>query len=159
MKRRRAGRNQDFVAVEVNLRAAQIDFDDVRRHERRAAAINVNAVAPDVVVNQFPTFLDNDALAVHEIADADVGAHRNIDAIKPALLQTGQLQRAFAQRLGRNRSGIDARAARSRFLFDQRDAFAEIRRLTRAFFARRPGTDDNEVVVLHIEYSILKKEP
>src|SRR4051812_5342684 len=55
----------------------------------------------------------------------------------------------FAQRLGRDRAGIDRGAAGGGVLFDDRDRFAKLRRLDGSLLAGRTCPDDCYVVVAH----------
>ena len=84
-------------------------------------------------------------LMEQEIACCDVIAHRQRDAMQPALPEAGQVQRSLAQRLRGQGSGIRGGAAQDARVFHQRDSLAEIGRLCGSLFASRAGTDDHQI--------------
>ena len=100
---------------------------------------------PDV--DPLPLLLHDDVLAVHECAHGALALHRDVDGVAiAALVEAGEVQRRFAQGLGGDRAGVDARAAEDRLALDEGDALAEVRRLRRSLFTCRTGADDDQVV-------------
>ena len=104
-------------------------------------------MAGEVLVDELPLRLDHRALAVHEVGDGDVGLHVVFDAVETALLESREEERGLAQRLGRNRPGVDGGAAGLRGALDEADALAEIGGLRGALLAGGAGTDDDQVEV------------
>src|SRR5207302_5411768 len=72
-----------------------------------------------------------------------------VDAVEPALVEAGKVERGLSQRLRRNRARVDAGPADLGGLLDDGDTLAEVRRLGRALFAGRSGPDHDQVVVRH----------
>src|SRR5689334_5421562 len=104
-------------------------------------------MAAEVRLDALPLALDDDLLPAHEVGDGDVVLDREADRVaERAHAEAGEVERRLAQRLRRHGSRVDARAAEDRLPLDERDAFAEIRRLRRPLLARRTGADDDEVV-------------
>src|SRR5579859_8010925 len=102
-----------------------------------------------ILVDVRPLFLEHQLLAVHEVGDRDA-LDRELDRVaKAALAKSGQMQRRLTQGFRRDRSGVDARAARDALPLDQRDALSEIRGLRGAFFARGAGAGHDQVVAGH----------
>ncbi len=73
-----------------------------------------------------PAFVRGDVVLVaHEIRDGRLSPEREIDAKELARTQAGKRQRRFAQRLARDRAGVDPGAADIAQFFHERDALAE----------------------------------
>ena len=76
----------------------------------------------------------------------DVLGDRVVAAVERALAEPGEVQDRLAQRLRRNRAGVEAHAADHLLAVDDGDLLAELRRGDRALLAGRAGADDDEVV-------------
>jgi hypothetical protein len=59
----------------------------------------------------------------------------------------GQEERGLAQGLGRQRAGVDRRAARLRLLLHHHHALVEVGRLGGALLAGRARADDDEIAI------------
>jgi len=109
--------------------------------ERSHATHQFHAVRDQVLQDFLALRFDDHIFAMHEVFYGQPFLQRIIDAVEPALLHAGKVQRGFAQDFARNGAGIHTSAAQQGIVFDQRDAFAEIGGLGRALFAGRPRTD------------------
>ena len=98
-----------------------------------------------------PAFVSRDVLLVaHEIRDGRLSSKGKIDAKELARTPAGKSQRGFAQRLARDRSGIDSGSADFAQFLNQRDALAENRRRIRSADSGWPAADYHKVVGLDL---------
>ena len=81
-----------------------------------------------------------------EVGDGDLAVDRVVLAVEAPLPEAGEVQDRLAQRLGRDRAGVEADAADHLLAVDDGDLLAELRRGDRALLAGRAGADDDEVV-------------
>src|SRR5437867_1020825 len=117
---------------------------------RPSTSVTSRPSAPKIVVYSHPiTPAPTTALAVQEVVHGEVLADPVVDAVEPALVEAGKVERGLPQRLRRNRARVDAGPADLGSLLDDGDTLAEVRRLRRALFAGRPGPDHDQVVVGH----------
>ena len=123
------------------------DGDARRRDEPRGALVAIDLVPPQVVFDPLPLVRDDVVFAVHEVGDGDaVDVDVDRAFAESALPESGERQSRLAQRLRRNRAGVDARAAEDRLALDESDTLPKVRRLRSALLAGRSGADDDEVV-------------
>src|SRR5271155_3581597 len=85
------------------------------------------------------------AAAMHEALDGESRIVGEGKAVEFAIPEPGQVQGGLPHRLARN-AGVSGGAAVTRSFLDQRDLFAEVRRLGGALLAGWAGADHDEVV-------------
>jgi len=81
--------------------------------------------------------MDDLLLAIEEVAGGDPVLHFQVDAEEAALLEAGEIERRFPERLGGQGAGIGGGAAEARFLLDDGDFLAQEGGLRPAFLTRR----------------------
>jgi hypothetical protein len=123
-------------------------LDRVRRGEAGLALDRDDAVLLQVARDDLPGVVDDGPLAVHEVADRDVGLDAVLDAVEAALAEAAQVERCLAEGLGRDGPRVDRGTTGLRRAFDQADPLAEVGRLGGTLFAGRPAADDAEVEVV-----------
>src|SRR5262249_4808783 len=126
----------------------RIEPHPVRIDERRLRRENVDAVAHQLVPRDVDLVADHVIDPEQQIAHRDVLLDRVGGAVETALAVSRQPQRRLAQRLARDRSGVDADTADDGALLDDRHAFIELRRLDRGAMTGRTRTDDEQVVIV-----------
>src|SRR5690606_38115041 len=97
--------------------------------------------------------LNEDYLAVHEVADGQAFAQRVVYAVQPSLAQAGEVERGLAQRFGGDGAGVDAGAAEVGGGLDQRHALAVVGGLGGALLAGWARANHDEVEVGGHDYS------
>src|SRR5439155_11647616 len=149
--RRRAGGDQDESPLQGFLLPSIGHCDLGWRQEAGPTLIAVDVVPAKVVLDPLPFLLQDELLAEHEVIDGDA-LHGHFDCVRESpLTEAGEVQRRFAESLGRNRTRVHARAAWHRIALDERHAFAEVRGLSRPLLAGGTGADDDQIVhVLNI---------
>src|SRR6059036_2651921 len=113
----------------------------------------VDVVAIDVLEDERPERAHDLALTVEEIVHGEVTGHPVVDAVQPSLLEAREVEGRLPKRLRRNRPGVDPSAADLLGLLHDGDALAEVRGLSGALLARRPGSDHDEIVMCHVSAS------
>src|SRR6185436_16949994 len=101
----------------------------------------------EVVVDELPLGFDDGALAEHEVLDGDVVLDLVVDAVEAVRAKPGEVERRLAQRLRRDRAGVDGGAAGLGRLFDDADALPEVGSLRGSFLSSRAGADDDQVEI------------
>ena len=97
---------------------------------------HVDLVADDVVDTK------------EQVAHRDVLLHGVRGAIDPALPVSREAERRLAERLARDRAGVDAHAADDRALLDNRDPLVELRALDGGPMSGWTRADDEQIVVV-----------
>ena len=119
---RRTGRDQDFFTAQKQIRtdAHGIGIDKTGRAMKRLDLVGSQLLfAPPALLRR------NVLLMAHEIRDGRLSPKREIHAKELARTHAGKRQRGFAQRLARDRAGVDPGAADLAKFFHQRDALAK----------------------------------
>ena len=94
---------------------------------------------------------DDGLLALHQDAEVD-GDRADLDSVGGGVvLGEGQMLGGVQQRLARDAADVEAGAPESGAFFHQADLEAELGRAERADVATRAGTDDDEVVGVHVQ--------
>jgi len=126
----------------------QIEANAMRIDERRTGVEDVDVISQQLMACDVD-FVVNDLIhAEQEIPHRDVlldGIGRAVNAAFPI---AGQPERRLAQRLARNRAGVDTDATDYRFLLHDRDALFQLRGLNRRPMTGRSRANDEEVVVV-----------
>src|SRR5262249_38700718 len=151
----RSGRDQEDIGVEqqVRLPLAALDANCVRIVEARPTVDQVDVVALDVLEDERPERPHDLALTIEEIVHREITGDPMVDTVEPSLLEAGKVEGRLPKRFRRDRPGVDSGAADLLSLLDDGDAFAEVRGLRGTLLARRPGSDDDEVVMRHVSAS------
>jgi hypothetical protein len=84
-----------------------------------------------------------------QVGDRDVVLEPVRRAVHLALVQPGEVEDRLAERLRRDRAGVDADTAHHVPLLDDGRALAEFGASDRRLLSTRTGTDDEQVVVVH----------
>jgi hypothetical protein len=94
---------------------------------------------------------DDVFLVAHEVFNRRLASEREINAEEFAGTPTRKRERRFAQRLARNRTGVDTRAANLAEFFYKRDVLAENCSGVSSADASRSAANDDEIegVVRH----------
>ena len=148
MRRLRSGRDDDGVGGQPALGAVACgDGDRVRVGEARSADDERHAIAPQLVADDLPLALDDLPHPDRDVVDRDVVLQPVVLPVDRALVEAGEVEDRLADRLRRDRSGVDARAADLAVPLDERDAVAELRGLDRRLLPRGTGAEDDELEV------------
>jgi hypothetical protein len=152
-----AGRDQDRLCGQPPFRArAVLDDDGVRVGEARAAVVERDVVAEQLVADDAPLALDDLTGAHGEVVDLDLVLEPVVLAVDPALGKPGQVDDGLPDRLGRNGARVDRDAAEVPAALDERDALVHLRRLDGRLLARGARPDDEEVdVVCHLSLPVV----
>src|SRR6267143_7049478 len=121
------------------------DGNAVRVFESGPAADEFDLVEREIFQDALAFHVHDFALVVHEIVDGEIFLQRVINAIESALLQAGEIERGFAERLAGNGTRVDAAATHVIGAFDDGDALAEVSRLGATLFTGRTAADDDKV--------------
>ena len=140
--------DENDVAAKAVLSIAAGDVDGVGVFEGRLAVEKCDLVQGEIFEDALAFHFHHFALVVHEVVYGEIFLERVVDAVKAALLEAGEVQGGFAQRLAGDRAGIDATAAGVLGAFDYGDALAEVGGLGAGFFSRRATADDQQVKLL-----------
>ena len=115
----------------------------------RRAVDEVDVVAREVGADALPFVPEHRLLAAHELRHRRRAGERDRQAVHLALAVAGEEERGLAQRLRRERAGVDAGAAERGRLLDDGDALAEVGRLHGALFAGGAAANHDQIVVVH----------
>ena len=140
-----------FSAVTVlwSPRAVAAHGDGVRVVEARGAAEDVDVVAQQLVADHLHLAPDDVRGAGQQVVDGDVGLDPVAGAVHVALREAGQVQHGLAQRLRRDRAGVDADAAHHVAPLDDRDPLAQLGGGDGGLLPARSRADHQQVVVVH----------
>src|SRR5215472_5613960 len=78
---------------------------------------------------------------------------RIINSVKPALLQTGKIERRFAQRFAGNRPAVNATSPHVLRALDDSDPLAKIRRLGAGLFSSRAAANYDQIKIFSRAHS------
>jgi hypothetical protein len=84
-----------------------------------------------------------------QVGDGDVVLEPVALAVHLALAQAGEVEDRLPQRLGRDRTGVDADPTEHVLPFDDGNPTAEFRRRDRGLLATRTRTHDEHVEIMH----------
>jgi hypothetical protein len=146
-----AGGDHDLLAADgalVGVLAAR-DPDGVRVDEAAGALQQVDVVAQQLCPDHLDLASDHMLGAGHQIGDRDVGLHPVALAVDVPQRQSAEIDDGFAQRLRRDRPGVDADTAEHRAALDDCHPLAEFRSGDRGLLPARSGSEHHEVVVVH----------
>ena len=126
--------------------SAVSDLDGVRIGEPRLPVNGRDAVARELRAHDLH-LPGHDLLdAEGEIGDGDLAVDRVVLAVEALLAEAREVHDRFAERLGRDRSRVEADAADHFLAVDDGGLLPELRGGDRGLLSRRAGTDDDEVV-------------
>ncbi len=122
----------DDVALRGELRAlafARPHFDRIRIEEARRAVHQIDAIARELVLENFDLVIQRHVQAPAEIGGGDVALDAIAAPVKPALAPAGKIEHRLAQRLRGDRAGVHADAAHAPALVDDEHRLLELGRL------------------------------
>ncbi len=143
--RLRAGGDENDLAAKTARAVRTSDRDGVRVLERRLAANKLDVVQFEILEDALAFHLDDFPFVVHEIVNGKIFLERVIDAIEAALLESGKIERRFAQRFAGDGARVDAASAHVLGALDDGDALAKIGGLRAGFFSGRAAADHDQV--------------
>ena len=146
------GTDRDHDAGRGHLvRAVPIDIDEAQRVRIDESGVRLNdldSVALKLVSGDVQLVLDDVLGAVEQVGHRDILFYRVRGAVDAALAESGKVKRRFAQRLTRDRAGVDAGATDHRLVLSNSRPLAELGGLDRGALPGRAGADDEEVVIV-----------
>src|SRR5262249_47123900 len=144
----RPGGDDDPLAAHPPLAAAAVeDGNRVRVDERRLAVEERDVVPEQLGSDDVALSLAHLPGPYGEVGDVDLLLHAVVLAVDPALREAGQVQDGLADRLRRDRSGVDGHASEMPVPLDERRATAELRGLDRGLLPGWARTDDEQLEV------------
>src|SRR5687768_13542813 len=146
VRRPRPARDEDVLRDEPARPRRALYFESVRVEEPRGARHHLDVVALQLSADDVHFAGEHRLHPESEVRDGDLVLDRVVAPVEGALPESGEVEDPFAQRLGGDRSGVDADAADHLLAVDDRDPLAELCRRDRALLSRRAGTDHDEVV-------------
>ncbi len=144
-----AGSDDDVVGLVFGLSARTLDLNAIRIEEAGGAGDDIDAVAGELCLDDVDFGFDDVECAEGEVGHADMFLHAVIGAINALVLVAGEMKDGFANGLAGDGAGIDGGAADNFESLDKGGAFAEFGGLNGGALAGRPGTNDDEIVLLH----------
>jgi hypothetical protein len=149
--RLRAGGDDDVLRRDDLEIAARLTLDGhgVRVLEPGDAAEDVHVVAQELVADHLDLAADHMLCARQQVLDRDLALDAIAHAVQVPLGEPGEVEDCLAQRLGRDRAGVDADAAHHVAPLGDGHAFAQLGCGDRCLLAAGPGADHQQVVVIH----------
>ena len=123
------------------------DADRVRdRGTRRCRGTGRRRCRDKPALDPLALIRGDPALVEHELGDGGLAAEREVHAVEVARLEPRDRQRRLAQGLAGQGAGVRRGAADHRALLDDRRPLAQDGRRRTGALARRPRTDDDQVI-------------
>ena len=146
-----AGGDDDLVRGELELLVAEAFGHQhrVRVEEARGALEVLHVVAVQLGAHHLGLAGDHVVGARREVGDGDVLLHLVARAVELALVGAGEVEHRFAQRLRRDRAGVDADAADHALAVDDGDPPAQLRRSDGGALPAGAAADDEQLEFLH----------
>jgi hypothetical protein len=142
-----AARHEDMPGLQVHCLVVALDDDLVRTGEAGLAAVQVDAIAIELVVNHFDFVLGDVRHLAVEFLHRDLALVAIALAKDVALAEARQVQYGLAHRFGGNRPRMDADPARPELAaLDHRHALVELRRGDSPFLPGRAAANDHQIV-------------
>ena len=126
-----------------------LDMDGVLVDESGVADVQLDAVAHQLRAHHVDLLADDVLGARQQVSRGDLLLDAVAGAVELPLAHAGEVDDRLAQRLRRNRSGVDADPTEHASAFDHRDRLAELRGSDGGLLPTWPRPDDDEVVLLH----------
>ena len=128
--------------------AASVTRERVLVVEARGPVEQRDVVADELVADHGAFPLDDVARALREVFDRDLVLEPVAGAVDRPLAEAREVEDCLADRLRRDRAGVDAAPPTHAPPLDERDPPAELRRLDRRLLPGRARADDDEVEVV-----------
>src|SRR5262245_12381586 len=142
-----AARHEDMPGLQVHCLFVALDDDFVRTGESGLAAIQVDPVPVELVMNDFDFVLDDVGHLAAQIVHRDLPLVAVAFAEHVALPKAGEVKNCLAHRLGGNRPGVNAHSPwPESAALDHRDALVELGRGDGPFLPGRAAANDHQVV-------------
>ncbi len=122
-----------------------VHSDGVGIFERRLSAHQFDVMKLQILQDALAFHFDDCAFVVHEIVDSEIVFQGIVDAIEPALLQSGKIQSGFAQGLAGYGAGVDAASTYGGCALNDRDSLAEIGSLGAGLFSGRAAANHDQI--------------
>jgi hypothetical protein len=149
-ERPRAAGDQDMGGGNgAGLAVRRRDFDLVRPDKARFAGGGPHQIAAELMFEHLDLVIECFLQAYDQVLGSDVLLHPVGAAVKPALAPAGQIEHGFAQRFGRDRSGMHGNAADPAAFFNHQHRLAEFGKLHGGAAPGRAGADHQHVIVVH----------
>jgi hypothetical protein len=146
-----AGGDEDDLGLQEAFGLARRQYADrVRIREAGVTVQVLDRVPGDVLRDHLAQRAHDLLLAIHEVLDRELVLDLGVDAVQRVLVESGEVERGLAQRLGGHGAGVGAGAAGIGLALDDGDPLAEVRGLGGAFFAGRSGADHDQVEAIHL---------
>ncbi len=143
-----AGGDENDVAAQPAGAVGAGDHDGVRILEGGLAANQFDLMERKIFEDALALHFDDFALVMHEVVYGEIFFERIVNAVEPALFQSGEIKGGFAQRFAGHGAGVDATAAGVLGAFDHGYAFAEVGGLSAGFFSGRAAADHQQVKIV-----------
>jgi hypothetical protein len=124
-----------------------VDHDGVRVDEAGQPRDHLHPVAVQLCAHHLGLPPDDVLRAGHEVADGDLVLDPVALPVELALAHAGQVEHRLAQRLGRDRAGVETDAPDGLAPVDDGHPSPELRRRDRGALSARAGADHQEVIV------------
>ena len=147
--------DDDLAGFQRRLALRALHAHLVRIDEPGNAVHHVDAVARQLRFGHVHLGLDHRLHAEGQVRHGDLFLHPVVHAIDGAVVVAGQVQHRLAHGLGGNGAGVDAHAANHLPGLDHSHAFAHLGRGHGGSLPRRPGTDNDEVILYRAHASHL----
>jgi hypothetical protein len=143
-----AAGDQDELPGEKRRPVERHDLQRVRVHEAGGPVVGRDPVAFELRADDFHLARHDGVDPKGEIRHGDGVLQGVVPSVERPLLDSGEIEDRLAQRLRRDRTGVEADAAHHLLAVDDRDALADLRRGDGALLPGRARPDDDEVVLV-----------
>ena len=145
-----AGGDDDLVRGDLaGPAAAVVDLDGVRPDEVARCPDDRDAVAGELAADDVVLPADHVPGPGGQVGDGDLVLDPVRLAVDLALVDAGEVEDRLAQRLGRDRAGVDADAAEHVRALHHGHPPVQLRGRDGRLLPARPGADHEQVVVMH----------
>ena len=133
----------------ADLAAIRRHLDLVRPDKAALAAGGLHHVAAELMFQHLDLVVEGLLQPRDQVGGGDILLDPIGPAVEAALAPAGKIEHGFAQRFGRDRSGMNRDAADPPALFHHQNRPVELGELDGGPAAGRAGADDEHVVVIH----------
>lgn len=124
-------------------------FHGVGVDEACRAANVLHAVAGELVLQHLDLVIERDEQAAAQIVGVDLLLDAIGTAVKTALAPAGEIERGFAQGLGRDGAGMHGNTADTAAFLDDQNLLFELGGLNGGPSSRRTAADNNQIELVH----------